>query len=150
MADVSSRTLAKTKVMVGRVSTIAVGDGTDLKLQISGLQQDGVVTVTETVNELANKLEDGTETIEVMSREINVEFVYSDVLDADLDTINGSTINEIEIKTSTGGANGTGMIFNVGSCDDVTAYLDGMKTHITATKSVAGNTVPYTVTDVAA
>ncbi len=150
MADVSSRTLAKTKVMVGRVSTISVGDGTDLKLQISGLQQDGVVTVTETVNELANKLEDGTETIEVMSREINVEFVYSDVLDADLDTINGSTINEIEIKTSTGGANGTGMIFNVGSCDDVTAYLDGMKTHITATKSVAGNTVPYTVTDVAA
>jgi hypothetical protein len=150
MADVTSRTLAKTKVMVGRVSTIAVGDGTDLKLQISGLQQDGVITVTETVNEIANQLEDGTETIEVISREVNVEFVYSDLLDTDIDTINGATINEIEIKTSTGGANGTGMIFNIGSCDDITAYLDAMKTHVVATKSVAGNTITYTVTDVAA
>jgi len=150
MADVSTRTLTKTKVMAGRISTIAVGDGTDLKLQISGLQQEGVVTVTEEVRENVGELEDGTEFIEVLARDVTVEFVYSDVLDADIDTINGATINEIEIKTSTGGANSTGMIFNMGSCDDVTAYLDGMKTHVNAKKSVAGNVITYTVTDVAA
>lgn len=150
MADVSSRTLTKTKVMAGRIATIAVGDGTDLKYQISGLQQEGVVTVTEEVRENVVELEDGTEVIEVLARDITVEFVHSDVLDADLDTINGATIDEIEIKTSTGGANGTGMIFNMQDCDDITAYLDAMKTHIIAKKSIAGNTITYTVTDVAA
>lgn len=150
MPDVSSRTLTKTKVMAGRVSTIAVGDGTDLKWQISGLQQDGVITVTEEVVEVVNELEDFTETVEVLSRNVVVDFTISDILDADFTTINGATINEIEIKTSTGGANSTGMIFNMGSCDDITAYLDGMKTHITAEKSVAGNTLTYTVTNVSA
>jgi hypothetical protein len=150
MADAASRTLSKANVMIGRVATISVGDGTDLKYTITGLNQEGVINVTEEVKEINTELEDYTDLVEVLARKVRVEITLSEIDDTDLDTINGATIDEIEIKTSTGGANGTGQTFNIQDCDNIAAFVDGLKTKIVATKAVAGNTITYTITDNAA
>jgi len=150
MADATPRTLDKTNVMIGRVATISVGDGTDLKLSISGLQQEGVIIINDEVKEINTQLEDYTDHTEVLARKTTVEFIFSEIDDADLDLINGATINEIEVKTSTGGANSTGMVFNMATCDSMKAFVDGLKTHVIATKTSTGKTLNYTITDNAA
>jgi hypothetical protein len=149
MADVAARTLSKLKVMVGRVISFSVGDGTDKLLTITGMKPDGL-TVNEEIKTISHEMEDGQMVEEVLARKVTLDFVFSELKDADIDTINGATIDCVHVDTTTGGANSTGEAFKMDSCDQVYAYNDNLKTHVVAIKASAGESLGWTLTDNAA
>lgn len=149
MADATPRTMTKLKVMAGRVMSFSVGDGTDKLLTITGMKQDGL-TVTEEIREISHEMEDGQIVREVLARKATVEFLFSELVDADIDTINGSTVDCVYVDTSTGGANSTGEAFKMDSCDEVYAYNDNFGTHVVASKTSSGESLGWTLTDNAA
>jgi len=152
MADVASRALDLTKVIRGRISSISVGDGTDKKLTISGLDVELTAeTFVETINETEVELENRAKVKRAVSREVEIVLSYSELDTTDLGTINDSTIEDLIIITTDGGANDTGVTITIDGADSIVGYADGLKTKIKATKvSTSMTTLPYTITDNAA
>lgn len=148
MADATPRTLDLTKVIRGRISSISVGDGTDKLLTITGLDVELTAeTFTETINETEVELENRAKIKRAVSREVEIVLSFSELDSTDLGTINGSTVEDLFIVTSEGGANDTGVTIQIDAADSIVGYADGLKTKIKATKvSTSMTTLPYSIT----
>lgn len=143
--------LAKTKVFVGRIQTLTINDAEAAEKFARLGVKDGVIVANEEVKELRTELEDGTEIVDQFARKVTVELTLAELNDTDIDSINLGT--DIIVTTASGGANETGQTFTIEDADSLHAQLDGLKTKIVVTKTLASTdaaTLPYAVADVAA
>lgn len=151
MADVATRSLNSDDVLRHRLTEIYVTDGTDKLWRVDSLRFKLAVTAFENPpNVDSEPLEDGSEIEEVTSTTAMIEFSISDLNEADVATINGSTVTDIGWVTSTGGANGTGRDCKLETCDTIYAYIQDAKLMVRGKKRVSGTTLPFTFTDNAA
>ncbi|MCD4692648.1 MAG: hypothetical protein K8R79_07030 [Calditrichales bacterium] len=150
----AARNIAHADIMRGRNITFTIMDDTSpTPVEVLSLKEikDGIVSGNEEIKTSDYPVEDGTEIINDYARKFIFEFVFSELDATDIAAINAAGKGEIQVQSDEGGANDTGKLFTVTTCDKIRAVVEDMKTKVTAIKNTADvSTLPYTITDIAA
>ncbi len=140
--------LSTSKVFVGRMCQVILKDSGDTeKLNLEDLKPE-TVTVSDELKEMTMEMEDGKEIVQAYGFKTQFEMVFSHFDSTELSNIDDcESQGEVLVKTTTGGANGTGMEFVLTDCDQIRAYVDNFKTKIVAKKASSSTVRPWTISD---
>ncbi|RME22451.1 MAG: hypothetical protein D6800_11020 [Candidatus Zixiibacteriota bacterium] len=140
--------IKKADVFQGRLVELTINSSTPSEVFARKNIREGIVKVSEEIEEAVYETESvGVDVDEgIRSRKVLVELEISEISTTDIDNINTSGA-EIIVKTSTGGANGTGKTLTVSSCDAIFAHLNDLKTKIVARKKTTGATLGFSIAD---
>jgi len=138
--------LLVSKVFVGRLCQILIKDSADAtKIDWENLKPE-TVTISDELKETITEIEDGQEIVTAWGFKSNMEIIVSNFDPVELGLIDDcEDLGEIQVITTTGGTNSTGMTFTMTDCDQIRAFADGFKTKIVARKSVTATTRPWSI-----
>ena len=141
MADLST-----TKVFVGRLVQVLIKDSADAtKIDWTNLKPE-TVTVSDELKETVTEIESGAEVVTAYGFKSVFEMTVSHLDPNDFGNLDDcENLGEINVITSTGGTNATGMTFTMDGCDQIRAYNDGFRTKIVAKKSSPNATRPWSI-----
>lgn len=153
------------RVFVGRLVNVKIykSDNSTEVLNLVNLKPESI-TLSDELKESVTEIEDGKEIVTAYGFksvfELNISHFHNTLVTSGAD-ITGSTASvdsftaldmaetsgKIEVKTTTGGLNGTGQTFSLASCDQIRAFADNFKMKIVAKKSDTSTTRPWTIVD---